>query len=412
MKEGLLSRSEGDMLLKEVLQPAASRTLSDTATRFVQLFPDEGDRFRAGCALLLLLREDRGQNLSTEERVAAYYTLSVIHCSNRESQFSCLKQSPFFSALLSLIGKDDDGIQVLERKIIHHILSSGCPEALQNSHPALLIDFILGRADALPPVAEIEIGLRTSLPASRSACELHPPCIRPSPPGIPVESLDHIWLYPKSGEFLKRDASELGEDGGGWIQCFRQLLGKALQAPLLPSQKEEFVRELLARPREVVHDACTSGNLFSPADLPTLVENNPPVAVEMLKHLVGTARAGEYFAELANMEMSFHSMEVVNMLTTETEMPHEFTNLYITNCISTCQNAMDKYLQNRLVRLLCVFLQSLIRHKSVQFQDMFIEVQTFCIEFSRIKEAAALFRLLKTIEGCGVNEAAASSSSV
>ncbi|KAK9012671.1 hypothetical protein V6N11_040710 [Hibiscus sabdariffa] len=420
MGKKMLNLEEQCKILNLLKSSSEQKSIEETVTDF---FTNSKLRHFNVCYSLSLLLQDK-MMLSSTERLVAFAILHRSYSSQKSAA------NPFISFLVN--AACDDGAEKYERAFILQLLSSSnsnsSKEFLKQSasdyiknfdpssqnfpqreqlqkqyyekvHPepysCLLQNTAVKNLLADPDVPcgcdanSAEDEALSGLIANLSLEGLIPHWIRPVPPRFPVDE-ELVWLNPDNSHELQWDQGMCADTSRG--AAVRDLIAKALKGALAPNQQEQVLVELANDPKLVYHCGLT------PRKLPELVENNPLIAVEVLTKLINSPEIAEYFTVLVNMDMSLHSMEVVNRLTTAVELPKEFVRMYITNCISSCENIKDKYMQNRLVRLVCVFLQSLIRNRIIDVKDLFIEVQAFCIEFSRIREAAGLFRLLKTLE--------------
>ena len=421
----VVTPKETDALLS-ALRAGEERRLEDTRLALRANFPGDADRFRLCCALVLLLQDF--ELVGRAQRVAALFGLLDAYRSIPPASHPFLPFLVDFVRSGSGVEAERDlvsGVLVGERSLGDvsgrsgsEILAAWRPNEAAKSRDEMLKALIErqrsagGATDtsvfrkaaihravldstAAPALAKPSPSGDWTSNLGASVCQLglsgfEPTFVRPQPPlMVPIESEAH-WINPQPSQDLVWDCSA-GADPSN-LQLVRDLIQKALEGPLLPWQQKQVLQGLMAEPKLAY---CCG---LTPDSLPQLVENTPAIAYEILLKLMNSNLINDYLQVLVKMNMSLHSMEVVNRLTTAVNLPVEFVHCYISNCIASCNQVDDRYMQSRLVRLVCVFLQSLIKNRIINVQDLVHEVQAFCIDFSRIREAASLFRLLKQME--------------
>lgn len=218
---------------------------------------------------------------------------------------------------------------------------------------------------------------------------IHPEYLRLVPPLHECSMDEFAWLSPlEQNSFFAWDSSMLISNSIS--SEIRSLMSKAYQRAISPSEQQQILDILHANPDLI------SRLHFSPSKFLLLVENNPTFSTAFFQ-LLPSNQLDDYFQSLINMNLSLHSIEVVNRLSTLMELPQEFLCSYLFNCMDTCDQTKEKSLQNRLVRLVSILIQSMIRNKVIEINKCLTKIQTFSSRYRSIKEAQTLAHLLQTL---------------
>ncbi|KAL1920536.1 uncharacterized protein VTP21DRAFT_913 [Calcarisporiella thermophila] len=370
--------------LNRILQPAQKqdldRQLSLICSSFCDACPSER-RFDALLSLyeVLIYRQNEKALLEDAARIAALYLLHDLY-----SEVP-IYRNPFLTLFLDLL--EGEG----------RVASSSASTDEADVEKRVLRVILGGEGSKLAAFSPTQI--------------LRNPEILPTPKQVDIERLEQS--VANETEFLGLpDSSATGQAATDGIATQPvvenkasadesldfQLMEKAIHSPLSIPQKQYLEQQFQQ------NDGFVFRTGLSPEWLPDLVTNNPDIAIQALLQLIRSPQATEYLQALLTIPLSLHLMEVVNCLTRACEVPREFLHLYLSNCMRTCERTEDRYMQNRQVRLVCVFIQSLLQHgiidacRSEEDGYFLIEVQHFCIHFSRVREAAALFRLLVEVQ--------------
>lgn len=215
-----------------------------------------------------------------------------------------------------------------------------------------------------------------------------PEFLRPVPEFLNILSTESSWMTPLTvPEVLWDEEAEVGKENHSEI---KELFNKALNLTLSPEKTQNLIEKLR-------NPFCTFYRNMPLDDVMKLVQSNPNIATEIIVIFHNTSRFQDILHRLINMEFSSQMLEVVNTLYMKVEIPTEAIHFLINNCIQFCKNSQEsEYIKKKLVRLLCVFINSILRNRPTTSEELLIMIENFCTDFTEYKEASQLYKTVRS----------------
>ena len=229
-----------------------------------------------------------------------------------------------------------------------------------------------------------------------------PEIVRPPPPFmIHFEQSEMRWMFLNESPHLIWDKEEYKREGvmNGIDECKEEddLIQRAMKRELDENEKES----LMAQINEYYASNKNLTGFVAVQCLEHLAVYNPDVGIQIFMILKGNHKElNAYFNALCSLNVSDvetaqNSMNLMKQIAEKIKIPKKYIVQFISHCIKTCEETKEPFHQTRLVRYICIFVQKLINQQIISIKDGAVEIEAFCLEFSRISEATKLYQLLK-----------------
>jgi len=157
---------------------------------------------------------------------------------------------------------------------------------------------------------------------------------------------------------------------------------------------------------------------LSISTLTEMIKFNPILTRLVISILLESPKRTEILATLPYLPANLQTLELLNLLVTQptisknaltAEDASTLVHAFLANAtrateslglpadVTTNEVAIDRAAQARQVQLLCLFIQSLLRNNVMNFSEYLYDIQSLCVNFLWVPEAAELFKLAKTV---------------
>ncbi|KAI7888608.1 uncharacterized protein EV154DRAFT_517194 [Mucor mucedo] len=202
-----------------------------------------------------------------------------------------------------------------------------------------------------------------------------------------VGKLPDIQKDPKYLELLQLKVARLIHDPSIVIldEKISSILSSACTRTLTLKENEQL------RMEQRLSDYPLS-SMIPPEGLTDLIEINQFSALHIVPHLFQCESSPLYQQALLNTRVTINSLEVVHhvLVNHGVPVPADFIHYYISHSIQSCEQCSNK---DRQVKQVARFIQSLLEKDLIQMKEYYIEIQSFCLSFIKLKAVANLFRL-------------------